>query len=377
MFYIDHLQIASFRNYQQQEARFHPYLNLISGENAQGKSNLLESIYYLSVHRSFRTNRDQELVNWNASNFLIKGDFVSENINYHIRIYYEYNGRLKISINNNPTKRYEKLQLFPVVIFNPEDLQIIRDSPSVRRRFLNLLLSRLKPQYLSDLKEYQRALMQRNRLLKERYHNRNIDALLEPWDQALIKSGSEIIHSRVALIKQLEKEAQLFFLKITNYGEKLSLFYNSSINYCSDLSETMRNYRLLLLEKRNDELRKKITTIGPHIDDLTISINDHDARYFSSQGQKRTAALALKIAEVNIIKKDINNYPIIILDDVFSEFDACRREHLLDFLRNNTGQCFISTAQRVDDIVENLQRDYMLINICQGQISNEKSKLGS
>lgn len=377
MFYIDHLQIASFRNYQQQKVSFHPFLNIISGENAQGKSNLLESIYYLSVNRSFRTNRDQELVNWDAANFLIKGDFVNEHINYHIRMFYEYNGRLKISINNNPTKRYENLQLFPVVIFNPEDLQIIRDGPSVRRRFLNLLLSRLKPKYLSDIKEYQRALMQRNRLLKERCHSRNIDTLLEPWDQALIKAGSEIIHSRVALIEQLEKEAQLFFLKITNHKEKLSLLYNSSINYCSDPSETMRSYRLSLLENRNNELRKKITTIGPHIDDLTISINAHDARYFSSQGQKRTAALALKIAEVNIIKNDINNYPIIILDDVFSEFDACRREHLLKFLRSNTGQCFISTAQRVDDIVEYLQRDYKLMDISQGQIVNEKSKLGS
>jgi len=377
LFYIDSLLIKGFRNYRHQYLHFHPRLNIIIGENAQGKSNLLESIYYLSVTRSFRTNRDQELAHWEDRFFYLKGCFVKNDFKNEVQINYNQNGQLKVLINNNPVKRYDNLQQFPVVAFSPDDLQIIKEGPSIRRRFLNLEASRLSPVYFKELRAYQRVLQQRNQLLKDKYNHPRINNLLEPWDQSLIALGSSIIHYRLGMIGELEKEAHFFFDQMTNSRENLSLEYISSIEASEDPQLTKESFCRTLQAKRDQELKRGSTLIGPHLDDLKISINDYDTRMYSSQGQKRTAALALKMAEVSLFNQKHDECPIILLDDVFSEFDDERKSHLLDFLKTNTGQCFITSAVGVESLVNNLERDHKKIMVHRGRIRSEKSGHGS
>ena len=377
MFYIDSLLIKGFRNYRHQHLQFHPRLNILVGENAQGKSNLLESIYYLSVTRSFRTNRDQELAHWEDRFFYLKGCFLKNDFKNEVQISYRQNGQLKVLINNNPVKRYDHLQQFPVVVFSPDDLLIIREGPSIRRRFLNLEASRLSPLYFKELRAYQRVLQQRNQLLKDKHKHPSINSLLEPWDQSLVTLGSSIIHYRLGMIGELEKEAHLFFDQMTNSREKLSLEYVSSIETSEDPLLTKEYFYRKLQAKRDQEIKRGSTAIGPHLDDLRISINDYDTRMYSSQGQKRTAALALKMAEVSLFKKQQNDCPIILLDDVFSEFDEDRKSHLLDFLKDNTGQCFITSAVGLSSLVNNLDRDHKIISVHRGSIRSEKGGHGS
>lgn len=371
MFYIDNLLIKGFRNYRQQQLQFHPHLNILIGDNAQGKTNLLESIYYLSVTRSFRTNHDQELAHWDERSLYLKGTFIKNGFNHVVQISYLQNGHFKLTINNDPVNRYDHLQQFPVVVFSPDDLQIVREGPSIRRRFINLEASRLSPKYFKELRAYQRVLLQRNHLLKDKQNRRQINVLLEPWDQSLIALGSNIIRYRIEVISDLEKEAQLFFSLMTNSQETLSLNYLSTVNYCDDLPEIPKNFHSALMTKRDQEFNRGSTAIGPHLDDFKILINGYDARRFSSQGQKRTAALALKMAEVHLFKRQNHEWPIILLDDVFSEFDTDRKKHLLDFLRDNTGQCFISTAVGLNNLVESLNREHKIFSVRQGCASDE------
>jgi DNA replication and repair protein RecF len=377
LFYLDNLLIRGFRNYRQQQLQFNPRLNIVIGKNAQGKTNLLESIYYLSVNRSFRTNRDQDLANWDDNYFFVKGVFIKDGFEHTAQASYREKDQLKVLINNNPANRYDHLQLFPVVVFSPDDLQIIREGPSIRRRFINLEASRLDSVYFKDLKAYQRVLLQRNHLLKEKHHPGKINELLEPWDQSLTSLGSSIIQTRLEIIDALEKEAHQFFAIMTDSQEKLSLDYISTVEYSTDPSETKYIFLKALLAKRDQEIKRGITLLGPHLDDLRISINGYDTRYYSSQAQKRTAALALKMAEVNLFKKQNCDCPIILLDDVFSELDNYRKEHLLSFLKNTSGQCFITTAVDFHSLGDKLHGEKKIFSVYQGSIADETVKLSS
>lgn len=379
MFYLESLLIKGFRNYQYQQLNFNPRLNIIYGGNAQGKTNLLESIYYLSVTRSFRTRREQELVNWEEPLFFLKGKFYKNDLRNSIRISYRRNAQLKVKCNDKIVSRYAHLQQFPIVAFSPDDVLLIKEGPSIRRRFLNLEASRLSPQYFEELRAYQRVLQQRNHLLKKIYGrgSRQINELLEPWDETLVSLGSNIIHTRVKIIKYLEKEGKVFFENMTSSRETISLEYAASVEYSEAFNETKEIFRRRLEKAREIEIRKGSTVVGPHLDDLKIMINGYDSRKYSSQGQKRTAALSLKMAEVSLFRKEHNDCPIILLDDVFSEFDERRKMHLLDFLRDNTGQCFISTAIGIDNVLESISSDYKNISIHQGRAGDEVSRSGN
>ncbi len=309
--------------------------------------------------------------------FFLKGCFLKDDFRNEVQINYRQNGQLKVLINNDPVKRYDHLQRFPVVVFSPDDLLLIREGPSTRRRFLNLEASRLSPVYFKELRAYQRVLQQRNHLLKDKYNNGMINKLLEPWDQSLVTLGGNIIHSRLEMIRELEKEARPFFDQMTDSKEKLSLEYVSSVEVSGEPPVSKESFYRELLAKRDQELKRGSTAIGPHLDDFKILLNGRDTRMYSSQGQKRTAALALKMAEVSLFKKQHDDCPIILLDDVFSELDQERKSHLLDFLKDNTGQCFITTAVGLNSLVASLNRDHKVITVHQGSISNEKSGLSS
>lgn len=377
MFYLDHLLLRGFRNYRDQQLFFHPNLNLVVGENAQGKTNLLESIYYLSVTRSFRTIREQEMANLEDRTFFLRGQFVVDGLKHKVQVSYRVNDQLKVLVDGNPAYRFDHLQRFPVVVFSPDDLQIIKDGPSVRRRFLNLEGSRLSPLYFNDLKNYHRALLQRNALLKDLGSNLSATKNLEQWDQSIVSFGMNIIKTRLDLVRALEKEADLLFESMTGSIEKLSLTYKGTVIYDDDAGVMKDNYIRSLREKRSIDIKKGSTSIGPHLDDFRIFINGFDTRHYSSQGQKRTAALALKMAEVSLFNKRNKECPIILLDDVFSEFDRTRKEQLLKFLKEKKGQCFISTAGDLKDVADNLGKECNIISVKQGQASNETDQLSS
>lgn len=377
MYYIDSLTVKGFRNYKQQQLNFNPRLNILVGENGQGKTNLLEAIYYLTVTRSFRTNIDQELANWDDDYFVIKGKFLKNGFKDELQVNYRSGKPLNVKLNQESIKRFDHLQCYPVVVFSPDDLMLIREGPSIRRRFLNLEASRLSPVYFNELKAYQRVLQQRNKLLKECFNNRySLERRIEPWNESLVSLGTNIVQFRVKIIKALEEEAKNFFKQMTNSNETLTLDYACDFDYCDEKKTTRQNFLALLSSRYEAELKRGSTQVGPHLDDMKISINGYDSRKYSSQGQKRTAALALKMAEVSLFEKMYENWPIILLDDVFSELDLSRKKYFLDYLKNNTGQCFITTATDLDEIIKNLKNEYKIFTVCRGSIKDENSRPG-
>jgi len=376
LFYLERLTLEGFRNYRYQQVHFHPALNVITGNNAQGKTNLLESIFFLSVNRSFRTRKDHELAYFDGHCFNLKGNFIKEGFNHAVQVEYRSNKRLMMKVNNDHFNRYAQIQNYPVIVFSPDDLQMISAGPSVRRRFLNLEASRLDSLYLKELKDYQRVLNQRNQVLKNYLPRARLEDTLSPWDQSLVELGVSLIRARVAMIKALEIEAGHFFSEMTEEKEKLSLEYASTVPYCGDREEMKELFYRDLLNKRDQELRRCSTLLGPHLDDLVVSINGYNTRPYASQGQKRTAALALKMGEVSLFHHKNDLCPIILLDDVFSEFDLSRKQQLLDFLNKSGGQCFITSAVDLQGMVEKLNRTYKHIVINQGCIRDETVRTG-
>ncbi len=369
--------MKGFRNYDCQSFIFHPKLNIILGSNAQGKTNLLESIYFTSVNRSFRTRKEQELVNFNSDSFSLKTNYIKDNLNNAVTLHYRQYSRLQVKVNNNQVNRYESMPIFPTIIFSPEDLKIISEGPSIRRRFLNLEASRLNISYLKDLRDYQRVLNQRNKVLKQKIRTSKINDYLAPWDHALTVLGVKLIRSRVEMIKELQQEAKGFFNLLSDEDEELSLEYESTIQFFDEQKEMEEQFYKDLLKRRDQELKRYSTLLGPHLDDLIIKINNNQTRHFSSQGQKRSAALALRMGEVGLYIKQYSIPPILLLDDVFSELDARRKEHLLLFLRNYQGQCFLTSAVDLDNMVNYLNKSYKKIVISQGRIIDETAGSGN
>lgn len=363
--------MEGFRNYGSQCFSFHPKLNIICGANAQGKTNLLESIYFISVNRSFRTRKEQELVNFHNDDFSLKGNYIKDCFKHAVQVNYRQNSRLSIKVNNDQVNRYDCMPDFPTIVFSPEDLKIISEGPSLRRRFLNLEASRLDITYLKDLRDYQRVLNQRNKVLKQKVNIGKINDYLSPWDRSLTNLGVKLIHSRVAMIKALHKEAKVIFNQLSDTEEELSLEYESTIRYFDEPKEMEVQFYNDLLNHREQELKRYSTLLGPHLDDLIININGYSTRFFASQGQKRTAALALRMGEVSLYIKQNSIPPILLLDDVFSEFDADRKQHLLSFLRHYSGQCFLTSAVDLDNVFNNLNKSYKKIIIKQGSIVDE------
>ena len=277
MYYLDSLQLRGFRNYHNQLFNFHPRFNVITGDNGQGKTNLLEAVYYLSITKSFRTNHDFELINFNSDYFYLSGLFVKSYISHRVQMSYCSKKPLQVKIDHKTVPRFSNLQQFPVVSFSPDDLRIVKDGPQVRRKFLNLEGSRLNPLFFQELKKYQRVLLQRNNLLKKQFAPHKIVAALEPWNEALVESGSRIRLERIKLLKRFQEEANHIFKKLTGGREELTLTYKSSFKLkadADDYDKIKQNYFEALLAKRPLELKRGSTLTGPHLDDFYIFINE-------------------------------------------------------------------------------------------------------
>ncbi|MGT2907608.1 DNA replication/repair protein RecF [Streptococcus dentiloxodontae] len=337
--WLKSLHIKNFRNYQDAEVEFSPNLNIFLGANAQGKTNILEAIYFLALTRSHRTRFDKELINFHEKSLSLSGQLQKSSGQVPLELILSSKGRITKVNHLKQAKLSGYIGTMTVVLFAPEDLQLVKGAPSLRRKFIDIDLGQIKPIYLSDLSNYNHILKQRNSYLKL---TDKIDTdFLSVLDEQLANFGSRVIEHRFTFIKDLEQEATKHHQIISNQAEELTVSYQSSFDF-SDKNNIYQSFLKALSSNRQRDILKKNTSIGPHRDDLSFNINGIDAN-FGSQGQQRSLILSLKMAEIELIKTVTGDYPILLLDDVMSELDNHRQLKLLENISDNI-QTFLTTT---------------------------------
>ncbi len=337
--YVHDIKLKNYRNYDYADISFGKEVNVIYGNNAQGKTNILESIYLFTTGKSFRTNKNKEIIQFNNQYANLKMSFENRNGYNTGEIILSSDQKKRIKINDVPINKIGELMgFFNAVMFSPEDLNIIKEGPLQRRKFLDILISQLRPNYFYNLQQYIKILNQRNNLLKTIGIKRKLLDTLSVWDEELIECGSRIIAGRVAFVKKLKDIAAIIHSNITQGAERLHIQYQTNIGIKEDIenvSEIKSAFAKKLDSYRKREIEKGITYIGPHRDDMKLMINDHEVKHYGSQGQQRTVVLSLKMAEMELIKEDIGENPILLLDDIMSELDRNRQNYIMNSIVNN------------------------------------------
>lgn len=360
--YIDSLEVGNFRNYDFAKIDFHNKTNILYGDNAQGKTNILESIFVCGTTKSHKGCKDRELIRIGEEEAHIRMHLVKKKIAHRIDMHLKKNKGKGIAIDGIPIKRSgELLGLVNVIFFSPEDLRIIKNGPSERRRFINLELCQLDPVYLHDVGEYNKVLAQRNKLLKQIYYQPSLKETLDIWDMQLVSYGSSIIRRRAAFVEEIGEIVTRVNEKLTGGRETIFMVYEPDVSI-DDFETKLKN-------AREKDLKVCSTTVGPHRDDLCFLNGDIDLRKYGSQGQQRTCALSLKLAEIQLVKKLTGDSPILLLDDVLSELDRNRQNYLLDSIHDIqtiitcTGiQEFVDSRLTLDRIFQVVQGKILLEN---------------
>ena len=338
--YIKRLKLKDFRNYKELDVVFDSRVNILLGKNAQGKTNLLEAIYTTSLGKSFRTGRDSEMIRFGAGFLRIEATACKDGDELIVEIAVsEDNKGVRID-GVKAVKNSDLLENIYTVIFSPEDLKIVKDEPEKRRRFIDREICQLKPSYYMNLSAYKKALAQRNALLKERHVEEDN---LSVWDQSLAYYGRRLMDERKSFVAKLNEISRELHRSITNGKEELEILYEP--NCPGDLLEK-------LARTHGADIMKRSTGTGPHKDDLKLSVNGIDIRHYGSQGQQRTAALSLKLAELKLIKEETGEDAVLLLDDVLSELDSERQTFLINSLGDV--QLFITTAELTGKVGSNL-----------------------
>ena len=352
--YINKIKLTNFRNYEEQEIQLGPNINIFYGDNAQGKTNIIEAIFLCSIGKSFRTNKESELIKFNKE--------ISS-------VYIEYeksdrDGKIKIDLNNKKSiytngikikKLSELLGNINTVIFTPDDINILKDGPQKRRRFLDIMIGQLRPNYIHILNMYNKTLEQRNNYLKQIKENSKTEEMLDIWDEKLAEYGEKIYIYRNEFIEKIKNKINKIHKNITNEKEEIKVEY---ISNCSQKVE----YIELLKSRRKLDIIKGFTTKGIHRDDFFVYINNQLVNVYGSQGQNRTVVLSLKISELQVIYDEIGEYPILLLDDFMSELDEKRRKNFLENIENT--QVIITCTDKIN--IDNL--DYNIYNVKSGNI---------
>lgn len=334
---LKELELHNYRNYNDQKLEFSDKLNIFLGNNAQGKTNLLESIYLLAFTRSHRTYKDKELMQQGMARAKIKAVIKRKNGHLPLEIELTSKGK-KTKVNHlEQAKLSNYLGKFNVVLFAPEDLELIKGTPAQRRKFIDMELGQIKPLYVHHLMKYQKFLKQRNHLLKEKKID---EIMLDVLDKELAKHGTYIMQERFKFINELEKLASKMHTQISKQKEKLTLKYSTFLAIDDNLED---NFLESLKEIRKRDIDQQITSKGPHRDDLLMFINGNDVQKYGSQGQQRLTALSLKLSEVELIKRETGEYPVLLLDDVMSELDNDRQLQLMKVIEDKV-QTFITTT---------------------------------
>ena len=353
--WINKIKLNNFRNYFLEEINLEKNINIFYGENAQGKTNIIEAIFLCSIGKSFRTNKDKEMILLNKEKSIIEIEFNKSDRNGKIKV--EIGNKKNVFVNGIKLKKLsELLGNINVVIFTPDDINILKGGPSNRRKFLDIMISQLRPNYMHVLNLYLKTLEQRNNYLRQIREESKDEKLLEIWDEKLADYAIKISNYRNEFIEKIRNKIKNIHNEITEKREDIEIEYFTE---CINKEEYLR----LLKSRRKLDIIKGYTTKGIHRDDFSIYINKKELSIYGSQGQHRTAILSLKLSELNIIYDEIGEYPILLLDDFMSELDKNRRNNFLEKI-NNT-QVIITCTDKLD--IEN--KNILLYNVNEGKVN--------
>ena len=359
--YIKNIVLVNYRNYENLQMQLGENVNVFIGDNAQGKTNILESIYYGAFAKSHRTSKDKELINWKKDRAYISLLIGKNRLDKKIDITILRDGKKAIKVNNIKVNKIGELfGTFNVVMFSPEDLKIIKEAPSLRRRLLDMELSQISSKYYFNLVQYNKIINERNVLLKSKKFNADV---LEVYDIQLIEYADYIISKRLEYIDKINHYGKTIHNEITSGKEKIEFKYHCTVN----LEDFKNNYLKKLKDNILRDREKGVTSIGPHRDDFNVFINDVDTKIFGSQGQQRTSILTMKFSSLKIIKEITGEYPVLLLDDVLSELDMNRKKYILSTI--NDIQTII-TCTGIDDLRDHIDNKAKIFNVSDGQILN-------
>ena len=358
---VKSLKMKNFRNYEFLNIELEPNTNIFYGDNAQGKTNILEAVYLSGTTKSHRGTKDRDLIKFDQEESHIEVEIEKKGVPFQIDIHLKKNSPKGIAINKMPIRKASELfGIINMVFFSPEDLNIIKNGPAERRRFIDLELSQLDKVYLNDLSNYNKIVKQRNHLLKEIEFNKSAFSTLDVWDMQLVHYGERILTRRKVFIEQVNEIVSKIHRKLTGNREELILIYEPSNGNIS--------FEQAIKKNKEKDLRLKSTSVGPHRDDICFMVKDMDIRRFGSQGQQRTAALSLKLSEIELVKKKIKDKPVLLLDDVLSELDKHRQNYLLDIIGDI--QTLI-TCTGVEDFVNKRFSINKIFHVHNGQVAGE------
>lgn len=356
---IQSIELQNFRNYTQLHIDFDAATNILFGDNAQGKTNILESAYVSATTKSHKGSRDKEMIRFGEEEAHIRTVVCKKEQDFQIDIHLKKNRAKGIAINQVPIKKASDLfGILNIVFFSPEDLNIIKNGPTERRRFLDLELCQLDKIYLSDLTAYNKVLKQRNMLLKDMIFRPDLKDTLSVWDEQLVEYGKRIIRRRQSFIGELYEIIQEIHGKLSGDRELLAIKYEPSVESIFFEDELFR------ASERDRKLCQ--TSVGPHRDDISFLIGDIDIRKYGSQGQQRTAALSLKLSEIELVKKLIGDTPVLLLDDVLSELDSNRQNYLLNSIHDIQT---IITCTGLDEFVKNKFQIHRIFQVTDGHVA--------
>ncbi|MBP2651229.1 MAG: recF [Firmicutes bacterium] len=340
---VSQLILRNFRSYSELAVTFTDNINILIGDNAQGKTNILEAIYLAAIGRSHRTSVDNDMIKWLQSTATVDIIFKRQDIENKLSFKFICDANRQIYFNDFPIKLKELVGSLNVVLFSPEDLGLIKGSPALRRRFLDVEISQALPLYYRSLLQYNRIINQRNSLLKKIKEKKANLLMLDSWDEQLAKAAVFIVNKRLEAIKKLGMLANLMHRRLTSSKENLTIDYYQANNN-DGIAENLYEWYIKTLQSvRENDIIRGSTSVGPHRDDILLKVNDKELKNFGSQGQQRTGILALKLAELEFLKSETGEYPVLLLDDVMSELDIWRREQLLLFIHNRI-QTFITAT---------------------------------
>lgn len=369
---IKSLKLKDYRNYKLLDIEFDKATNIFYGDNAQGKTNILEAVYLSGTTKSHRGTKDRDLIRFSCEESHLEMVIEKRGVPYQIDMHLKKNSPKGIAINKVPIRRASELfGLMNFVFFSPEDLNIIKNGPAERRRFMDLELSQLDKVYLKDLANYNRIVNQRNKLLKDAgflmlngsgggSKGTELIDTLDIWDMQLITYGNKIIERRKQFVKEVNEIIYDIHFKLTGGKERIQLSYESGCGAFTLEQALMKN--------RERDLRMKSTSVGPHRDDICFMAGNLDIRKFGSQGQQRTAALSLKLSEIELVKQIIKDTPVLLLDDVLSELDKHRQNYLLDSIHDI--QTLI-TCTGLDEFVNHRFSINKIFHVLGGHVTNE------
>lgn len=355
------IALNHFRNYSDMFLEFDKGTNILYGDNAQGKTNILEAVYVSGTTKSHKVSKDKELIQFGQEESHIRTVVERDGLDYQIDMHIKKHKPKGIAINKVPIKKASELfGILNIVFFSPEDLNIIKNGPSERRRFLDMELCQLDRIYLYHLTKYNKILNQRNKLLKDINFRPELADTLSVWDMQLIEYGKKIINSRNKFIERLNQIVPDIHKKLSGNREELILHYEPNVKEDDMESELLKN--------QARDLKFGMTSIGPHRDDMCFNIQDVDIRRFGSQGQQRSCALSLKLSEIELVKQSIKETPVLVLDDVLSELDSSRQNFLLNSIHDIQT---VITCTGLDEFVKNRFEINKVFRIVNGTVSDE------